>query len=217
MLFDKRLTELRKERGYNQKECANALKIDSSKYNKWENGKNCPDFETVCNLANFFNTTTDYLLGYSNQRYKKEDKTEKWQSALVSHIDNLLNKFFSRYKEYENSENSLKLYNIFFMAIIASFRKTIDSHTKLIDCLENIEDFKSIEEIEKFISKYSDELGSVNFGGRQDSNGVWINNISDDFIIGTLRDELEKKVPGYKEYRKKFVDEWVKHSINFVD
>ncbi len=217
MLFHERLTKLRKEGEFKQKECANALKIESSKYNKWENGKNCPDFETVCMLANFFNTTTDYLLGNSNQRYKKEDKTEKWQSALTSNIDNLLNKFFLKYKEYETSKNSIKLYNIFFMAIIASFRKTIDSHVKLLDSLTNIEEFRNIKDIENFINKYSNELGTINFGGNQDGNGVWTNSISDDFIVGALRDELEKNIPGYKQYRRKAIDEWVKHSINFID
>lgn len=63
MIFDERLTELRKAKGLNQKECAISLGIDSSKYNKWENGKNNPDFETVCKLADYFCTTTDYLLG----------------------------------------------------------------------------------------------------------------------------------------------------------
>jgi len=39
---------------------------DASKYNKWENGANRPDYETVCQLAKYFDVTTDYLLGASD-------------------------------------------------------------------------------------------------------------------------------------------------------
>lgn len=73
-MFSERLSKLRKERGISQKQCALSLGIESSKYNKWENGKNRPDYEMVCRLSNFFDTTTDYLLGASNERYKNEYK-----------------------------------------------------------------------------------------------------------------------------------------------
>lgn len=73
-VFSSRLTKLRKERGINQKQCAEILEIESSKYNKWENGKNRPSYDIVCKLANFFDTTTDYLLGNSDKRYKNEYK-----------------------------------------------------------------------------------------------------------------------------------------------
>lgn len=64
MKFDERLTELRKAKGLSQKDCAFELGMaDASKYNKWENGKNCPDFETVCQLAKYFKVTADYLFG----------------------------------------------------------------------------------------------------------------------------------------------------------
>ncbi|MDP4119587.1 MAG: helix-turn-helix transcriptional regulator [Bacillota bacterium] len=67
MIFDERLTELRKAKGLSQKECALDLGMpDASKYNKWENGANRPDYETVCQLAKYFDVTTDYLLGASD-------------------------------------------------------------------------------------------------------------------------------------------------------
>ena len=67
MVFDERLTELRKAKGISQKDCALELGMpDASKYNKWENGANRPDYETVCQLAKYFDVTTDYLLGASD-------------------------------------------------------------------------------------------------------------------------------------------------------
>lgn len=69
MAFNDRLLELRKESGLNQKECAESLNAEKSKYNKWETGANRPDYETVCKIADHYNVTTDYLLGHSDARH----------------------------------------------------------------------------------------------------------------------------------------------------
>lgn len=90
MIFDERLTELRKAKGINQKECAAELGMtDASKYNKWENGKNCPDFTTVCQLARYFDVTTDYLLGASDSKKNENDKINKRLGLSDKAITNL--------------------------------------------------------------------------------------------------------------------------------
>ena len=71
MVFSERLKELREEKKLNQRELADALEAEPSKYNKWESGKNRPDFETVYKIAKFFNTTSDYLLGLSDLKHIK--------------------------------------------------------------------------------------------------------------------------------------------------
>lgn len=75
MIFSERLLHLRKESGLNQKGFAAQLGVEPSKYNKWENGVNCPDYETICALADYFHTSTDYLLGHTNVRYPKNEGT----------------------------------------------------------------------------------------------------------------------------------------------
>lgn len=83
-MFSARLLQLRKDMGINQKECAEILGIASSKYNKWEKGKNRPSYDMICKLANFFDTTTDYLLGNPNERYKNELKNfDKWKKEFM--------------------------------------------------------------------------------------------------------------------------------------
>ena len=96
-MFSERLSKLRKERGISQKQCSKILGIESSKYNKWENGKNRPSYDMVCKLANFFDTTTDYLLGNSDERYKDEYKNfDNWKKEFMAEIgDKLLNFFKS--------------------------------------------------------------------------------------------------------------------------
>ncbi len=92
-MFSARLSKLRKEKGINQKQCAEILGIECSKYNKWENGKNRPDYDMVCKLANFFDTTTEYLLENSDERYKHEHKNfDNWKKEFMAEIrDKLLN------------------------------------------------------------------------------------------------------------------------------
>lgn len=69
-----RLLTLRNERGLTQKEAAAALKaatkldITPSKYNKWENDTNSPDYLTIREIANYYEVTIDYLLGNSELR-----------------------------------------------------------------------------------------------------------------------------------------------------
>ena len=75
MNFSERLLLLRKESGLNQKEFAAQLGVEPSKYNKWENGVNCPNYETVCMLADYFRTSTDYLLGHTDARYPENEGT----------------------------------------------------------------------------------------------------------------------------------------------
>lgn len=92
-MFSERLKLLRKEKGLKQKELARLLDIEPSKYNKWENRKSSPGYNTLCELANFFGSTTDYLLGNSNQMYKNVDKSlDSWKKEFKAQTsDKLVN------------------------------------------------------------------------------------------------------------------------------
>lgn len=66
--FSTRLISLRKERGLTQEEMAKAINKKRSTLSGYETEGKEPDLETVCFLANFFDVSTDYLMGYSNER-----------------------------------------------------------------------------------------------------------------------------------------------------
>jgi transcriptional regulator with XRE-family HTH domain len=63
MTFGQILADLREERGIPQKELASQLNISISTVSNYENGVHCPDFKMLCRLADYFDVTTDYLLG----------------------------------------------------------------------------------------------------------------------------------------------------------
>ena len=59
-----RLKELRSEKGLLQREVAEAIDVSRPTYNHWVNGKGEIDFKNLKKLAEFYNVTIDYILGY---------------------------------------------------------------------------------------------------------------------------------------------------------
>jgi len=62
-MISKKITDLRKQKGLTQVEIAEQLKISRQAYSFYELGKNEMDFKSLCKLADFYNVSTDYLLG----------------------------------------------------------------------------------------------------------------------------------------------------------
>ncbi|HIY46317.1 MAG TPA: helix-turn-helix domain-containing protein [Candidatus Borkfalkia excrementipullorum] len=63
ILFSERARQLRKEAGLSQTQLAQKLGITQRKLSYLESGQSEPDMETLCRMADFFDVTTDYLLG----------------------------------------------------------------------------------------------------------------------------------------------------------
>ena len=59
------LKELRISMKKTQKEVADFLGVDRTTYVKYENGNTEPNLDNIKRLAEYFNVTTDYLLGKS--------------------------------------------------------------------------------------------------------------------------------------------------------
>ena len=61
-----RIKEIREEKSIMQKDLAKMLNKTSACISQWESGKTEPDLESLIQIANALNTTTDYLLGREN-------------------------------------------------------------------------------------------------------------------------------------------------------
>ena len=64
-IFSERVKELRKSKGLTQRQMAAALGITERSYQRYE-AENNPNNDTLIKLADFFNVSTDYLLGRSD-------------------------------------------------------------------------------------------------------------------------------------------------------
>jgi len=66
-MFNERLQYLRKERGLTQKDVSAILGVKINTLAQYEKGNREPNFKTLCVLADYFNVSTDYLLGRTNE------------------------------------------------------------------------------------------------------------------------------------------------------
>ena len=69
-MFPERLKTLRLEAKLTQKDVSNQLKISQSTYSDWEKGKMKP--KNIQQIADFFNVSTDYLLGNTDIKNQKQ-------------------------------------------------------------------------------------------------------------------------------------------------
>ena len=67
-MFPKRLKELRLEADMKQLELGEILEISPSTIGMYEQGRRFPDQEILLKIANFFDVTTDYLFGRTDER-----------------------------------------------------------------------------------------------------------------------------------------------------
>ena len=65
-VIGKRIKELRIERKLSQRELGESLGFSNQLVSFWEAGKREPSLDIVLLLAEFFNTSPNYLLGFSD-------------------------------------------------------------------------------------------------------------------------------------------------------
>ena len=78
MQINKRIFELRKERGWPQDQLAEKVNVSRQSISKWESAQALPEIEKVIELSKIFQATTDYLL--LDQADEKEARS-KWTTS----------------------------------------------------------------------------------------------------------------------------------------
>ena len=100
MDFSIRLTALRKEKKLLQADVANKIGIARATYGAYEQGNRQPDFDTLERIADYFEVSTDYLLGRTDTpALTQQDKDEAEFQAFANNPE--LNVF---YKELPESQ-----------------------------------------------------------------------------------------------------------------
>ena len=67
--FAIKLKEIRTEKGYTQKQLAEAIKTTDDSIYSWEKGRSQPSIEMLRALSKFFDVSTDYLLGLEDWQW----------------------------------------------------------------------------------------------------------------------------------------------------
>ena len=85
------LKELRNNKGISQREFAQMLGVSQQTVGSWEVGRTEPDNNMLKQIADYFNVTTDYLLGHGAQNAgtKIQPVLNEKQTRLINGYDKL--------------------------------------------------------------------------------------------------------------------------------
>lgn len=87
-----RIRELREDRDLRQCDVAAATGIDQRTLSNYETGKTNPDSYAIIRLSDYFDVTSDYLIGRSNDRTKKIDELEDSIMNIQKELVDILEK-----------------------------------------------------------------------------------------------------------------------------
>ena len=75
-MFAQRLKAIRNKKGLTQIQFAEKFNISSGTIAMWETGKRAPEKDTIIKLAQFFDVSTDYLLGNDNRKISDDNELD---------------------------------------------------------------------------------------------------------------------------------------------
>lgn len=84
LILKEKLKVLRTEGGFTQQQVADAINVDRVSYNRYENGNRVPSNEVTVALAIFFDCTTDYLLGKTDERNLVHYEIGKYEGMKIA-------------------------------------------------------------------------------------------------------------------------------------
>jgi len=94
-IIKNRIRDLREDLDLRQIDVAKATGIDQKTLSNYETGKTNPDSYALIKLADFFQVTVDYLIGYSNSNIQSNKDVANKLSDLEKEI-NSLKRLFSK-------------------------------------------------------------------------------------------------------------------------
>lgn len=90
-VFGELLAELRQDKGLTQKQLGKILSVSTGTISNYENGVHYPDLEKLVTLADYFQVSTDYLLGrkgysLSIQQVQSRQMRDELLDQLIENI-----------------------------------------------------------------------------------------------------------------------------------
>jgi len=99
----KNLKKLREERGDSQKKLADAVGTSQQSLCRYENGETEPDIHTMSLLADYFETSIDYLVGRTDIRRKIEPVKDFALNSVEAELISVVRGLSPGYRKYLTS------------------------------------------------------------------------------------------------------------------
>ena len=77
------LKQLRQHHKLGTEQVAEAIGISGSAYRNYERGERTPDYDKIVKIADFYNVTTDYLLGRTGEKLEPLDALAKEKNMHI--------------------------------------------------------------------------------------------------------------------------------------
>lgn len=200
-----RLRELRESVGLTQRQLAENIHVSYDNYNKWENGYS-PNYEKLSKIADYYNTTTDYLLGRTAYKYGPDTQFQlAWENALLPRIINLISDFFVKYNKYRGRDNAIVLDRVFFNSIIGTVGATLEGCYKLIEQLECAAQKNDLDDIGAAINAFLTLVFPIQRGIGESAPDYFWGGANLFEFEALIHRGLEKRIPNYAECRKKAI------------
>lgn len=119
MTFGETFKNFRKKFGYTQEQTAAYLMVSAQAVSKWENGLAAPDISLLVPIAELFGTTTDILLGKSDEKSRETILFEISEIAdMRAHGKKSLREIYELYENMlrQNPNNADILYRLLITA-----------------------------------------------------------------------------------------------------
>lgn len=84
----KKLQALRQQKDVSQSEIAKYIELSVGAYQNYENGRREANYETLCKLADFYEVSTDYLLGRTPVKQMATEQSDEFDGIDMSEIEN---------------------------------------------------------------------------------------------------------------------------------
>lgn len=147
--FSKRLKELRHSKGISTRNLANAIGLKShGAITQFEKGTSMPALDTLVAIAEFFDVTLDYLVGYSdcsqpipdniNRIFQEVENPEEWLAVL---------------KKININENG---------QLFVKSQKRLENESQIEEMIRGLDD-ESLFELKKFLRylRFRQSLGDM--------------------------------------------------------
>lgn len=162
-----RLKELRKEKKVSQKEIADFLGISEKTISRWENSENTIKSDKAQKLADFFEVSVKYLLGYS------DDKKDPMLTSL-------------ELARKDDTGDHFDLQDIVTLMDIAML-KSVDTRDKILSNLKEYYDYYGVRMKEEHEIKDDDKFNAFLAEFQEDTNDYIIMLLTG---IVKLRDDI---------------------------
>jgi transcriptional regulator with XRE-family HTH domain len=82
--FGNIIRDLRKQKGITQKELAQSLQLSESTIGMYERNERQPDYNTLIRIADYFNVSTDFLLGrdFNVKEERNNKELDQWLNDI---------------------------------------------------------------------------------------------------------------------------------------